>query len=62
MVVMHQVLGLFVAWRAVLNLNRRVSDPEIGAEPFLNRAHDALRIGQRLVANHDVTTAGHVLG
>ena len=62
MVVMHQVLRLLVAGRAVLDLDRRVSDSEVGAQPLLDCAHDFFGLGERLIPNHDVAAAGYVLG
>ncbi len=55
---MHQVLRLFVAGSAVLDLNGRMSDSEVLAQLLLNGAHDTLGLGERLIGNHDVAAAG----
>ncbi len=62
MVVVHQMLRLLMAGSAVLDLDSRVSDSEVSAESLLNGAHDALRVRERLVPDHDVTAARDVLG
>lgn len=60
-IVVHQVLCLLVAGGAVLDLNGRVPDSEVGAELLLNGAHDPLRLGERLIRNDDMAAAGYVL-
>ena len=58
----HQMLRLLVAWCGVLDLNGRVPDSEVRAQPLLNGAHDSFRLGESLIRHHNVADAGYVFG
>ena len=46
---------------AALDLDRRVADGELPAEPALEVAHDVLRLSERAFAHHDVTAERHLV-
>src|SRR5450756_486923 len=47
---------------AALDLDRRVADGELPAEPALEVAHDVLRVSERAIAHHNVAAESHLVG